>query len=75
VEESERRGYRYIVAPGGLPSGRWEDPATSYAELAADIHPENLNVFAVGPHASRSRSLNNRGRNRLREMNQIGMHA
>jgi hypothetical protein len=35
VEEFERRGYQYIVASGGLTSGRWEDPAASYAEMAA----------------------------------------
>jgi DUF218 domain len=35
VNEFERGGYRYIVASGGLTSGRWEDKPTSYAEMAA----------------------------------------
>jgi hypothetical protein len=35
VDEFERGGYRYIVASGGLTSGRWgEDEPTSYAEMA-----------------------------------------
>jgi DUF218 domain len=36
VDEFDRGGYRYIVASGGLTSGRWgEDEPTSYAEMAA----------------------------------------
>ena len=35
VDEFERGGYRYIVASGGLTSGRWEDKPSSYAEMAA----------------------------------------
>jgi len=35
VEEFDRGGYRYIVASGGLTSGRWEDKPGSYAEMAA----------------------------------------
>jgi DUF218 domain len=35
VHEFERGGYRYIVASGGLTSGRWEDEPSSYAEMAA----------------------------------------
>ena len=35
VNEFERGGYRYIVATGGLTSGRWEDQPASYAEMAA----------------------------------------
>jgi DUF218 domain len=35
VDEFERGGYRFIVASGGLTSGRWEDEASSYAEMAA----------------------------------------
>ena len=35
VDEFEHRGYRYIVASGGLTSGRWEDQPESYAEMAA----------------------------------------
>jgi uncharacterized SAM-binding protein YcdF (DUF218 family) len=35
VAEFEQRGYQYIVATGGLTSGRWEDQPTSYAEMAA----------------------------------------
>jgi uncharacterized SAM-binding protein YcdF (DUF218 family) len=31
-----RGGYRYIVATGGLTSGRWEDQPESYAEMAAN---------------------------------------
>jgi hypothetical protein len=35
VDEFDRGGYRYVVASGGLTSGRWEDQPTSYAEMAA----------------------------------------
>jgi hypothetical protein len=35
VEEFEKRGYKYIVATGGLTSGRWEEEPESYAEMAA----------------------------------------
>jgi uncharacterized SAM-binding protein YcdF (DUF218 family) len=35
VDEFEHGGYRYIVATGGLTSGRWEDEPTSYAVMAA----------------------------------------
>jgi len=35
VDEFERGGYRFIVASGGLTSGRWEDKPSSYAEMAA----------------------------------------
>jgi hypothetical protein len=35
VAEFEQRGYRYIVATGGLSSGFWEDEPTSYAKMAA----------------------------------------
>jgi len=35
VDEFEHRGYSYIVASGGLTSGRWEDQPESYAEMAA----------------------------------------
>jgi DUF218 domain len=35
VNEFEHGGYRYLVATGGLTSGRWEDEQTSYAEMAA----------------------------------------
>ncbi|MBV9275584.1 MAG: YdcF family protein [Verrucomicrobia bacterium] len=35
VDEFRRGGYRYLVAAGGLTSGRWEDQPTSYAEMAA----------------------------------------
>ncbi|MFZ0505004.1 MAG: hypothetical protein WAM44_14895 [Chthoniobacterales bacterium] len=34
VDEFERGGYRYLVACGGLTSGRWEDQPESYAEMA-----------------------------------------
>jgi hypothetical protein len=36
VDEFRRGGYLYIVATGGLTSGRWEDQPQSYAELAAN---------------------------------------
>ncbi len=35
VDEFEHGGYRYIVASGGLTSGRWEDKPESYAVMAA----------------------------------------
>jgi uncharacterized SAM-binding protein YcdF (DUF218 family) len=35
VDEFGRGGYRYVVAAGGLTSGRWEDQIASYAEMAA----------------------------------------
>jgi uncharacterized SAM-binding protein YcdF (DUF218 family) len=35
VDEFERGGYRYLIVTGGLTSGRWEDQAESYAEMAA----------------------------------------
>src|SRR5271166_5042940 len=35
VAEFGQRGYQYIVATGGLTSGRWEDEQASYAEMAA----------------------------------------
>jgi uncharacterized SAM-binding protein YcdF (DUF218 family) len=35
VAEFGQRGYQYIVASGGLTSGRWEDEPASYAEMAA----------------------------------------
>lgn len=35
VDEFNRGGYRFIVASGGLTSGRWEDQPASYAEMAA----------------------------------------
>ena len=35
VDEFEHHGYRYIVASGGLTSGRWGDEPASYAEMAA----------------------------------------
>ena len=35
VDEFERGGYRFIVASGGLTSGRWEDQLESYASMAA----------------------------------------
>jgi DUF218 domain len=35
VAEYEHGSYRYIVATGGLTSGRWEDEPTSYAAMAA----------------------------------------
>jgi uncharacterized SAM-binding protein YcdF (DUF218 family) len=35
VAEFGQGGYRYIVASGGLTSGRWEDEPASYAEMAA----------------------------------------
>jgi DUF218 domain len=35
VDEFERGGYRFIIASGGLTSGRWEDKPSSYAEMAA----------------------------------------
>ena len=35
VDEFERGGYRFIVASGGLTSGRWEDQPVSYASMAA----------------------------------------
>jgi hypothetical protein len=35
VNEFEHGGYRYLVATGGLTSGRWEDEQKSYAEMAA----------------------------------------
>src|SRR5258705_12834067 len=35
VDEFERGRYRYIVASGGLTSGRWEDLPASYAGMAA----------------------------------------
>jgi uncharacterized SAM-binding protein YcdF (DUF218 family) len=35
VDEFERGGYRYLIATGGLTSGRWEDQPESYAEMAA----------------------------------------
>ena len=31
VAEFEQSGYQYIVATGGLTSGRWEDERASYA--------------------------------------------
>jgi hypothetical protein len=34
VDEFWRGGYLYIVATGGLTSGRWEDQPQSYAEMA-----------------------------------------
>lgn len=36
VDDFWRDHYRYIVATGGLTSGRWEDRSESYAEMAAD---------------------------------------
>ena len=36
VAEFEGSGYHYIVASGGLTSGRWEDEPASYAKMAAD---------------------------------------
>jgi DUF218 domain len=35
ADEFERGGYRYLIATGGLTSGRWEDQPESYAEMAA----------------------------------------
>jgi uncharacterized SAM-binding protein YcdF (DUF218 family) len=35
VAEFEHHGYHYIVATGGLTSGRWEDKPESYAKMAA----------------------------------------
>jgi len=35
VAEFGQLGYQYIVATGGLTSGRWEDEPASYAEMAA----------------------------------------
>lgn len=35
VDEYKHGGYQYIVATGGLTSGRWEDEPTSYAVMAA----------------------------------------
>jgi uncharacterized SAM-binding protein YcdF (DUF218 family) len=35
VAEFEHGPYKYIVATGGLTSGRWEDAPTSYAKMAA----------------------------------------
>src|SRR6266404_8562636 len=34
AEEFEKGAYQYIVATGGLSSGRWEDEPASYAEMA-----------------------------------------
>jgi hypothetical protein len=36
VDEFRRGGYLYIVATGGLTSGRWEEQPQSYAEMAED---------------------------------------
>ena len=36
VAEFQGSGYHYIVASGGLTSGRWEDEPASYAKMAAD---------------------------------------
>jgi hypothetical protein len=36
VAEFQGGGYHYIVASGGLTSGRWEDELASYAKMAAD---------------------------------------
>jgi uncharacterized SAM-binding protein YcdF (DUF218 family) len=36
ADEFWRGGYLYIVAAGGLTSGRWEDQPQSYAEMAAN---------------------------------------
>ena len=94
VDEFKRGRYRYIVATGGLTSGRWEDEPASYAVMAANemirsgvprdkiivatsdnteshrtfesavavwrgfrdanMRLEAVNVFTLGPHASRS---------------------
>jgi DUF218 domain len=35
VDEFECGGYRFIIASGGLTSGRWEDEPASYATMAA----------------------------------------
>ena|ERR1700716_4698264 len=35
VAEFEHHGYHYIVATGGLTSGRWENKPESYAKMAA----------------------------------------
>ena len=36
ADEFWRGGYLYLVAAGGLTSGRWEDQPQSYAEMAAN---------------------------------------
>lgn len=62
VEEFERRGYQYIVASGGLTSGRWEDPAASYAEMAAGEMirsgvPKERIIVATAKHTESSRTF------------------
>jgi DUF218 domain len=62
VEEFERRDYRYIVATGGLTSGRWEDPAASYAEMvAAEMIrsgvPKERIIVAAAKHTESSRTF------------------
>ena len=54
VDEFERGGYRFIIASGGLTSGRWEDQSVSYASMAAQemmqlgIPKERISLSILG---------------------------
>jgi hypothetical protein len=62
VDEFGRGGYRFIVASGGLTSGRWEDKPSSYAEMAAvemvrlGVPKEKL-VVATSEHTESHRTF------------------
>jgi len=62
VDEFEQGGYRYLVATGGLTSGRWEDEPTSYAEMAAHKMmelgvPKDKVIIATGESTERHRTF------------------
>jgi hypothetical protein len=62
VAEFQGRGYHYIVASGGLTSGRWENELASYAKMAADEMirlgiPEEKIVVATAEYTERQRTF------------------
>jgi hypothetical protein len=62
VDEFEHGGYRYLVATGGLTSGRWEDEPTSYAKMAAqkmiDLGvPKDKVIIAAAESTERHRTF------------------
>jgi uncharacterized SAM-binding protein YcdF (DUF218 family) len=62
VREFEHGGYRYLVATGGLTSGRWEDEPTSYAEMAAREMislgvPKSKIIVAIAENTERHRTF------------------
>jgi uncharacterized SAM-binding protein YcdF (DUF218 family) len=62
VAEFKRSGYRYIVATGGLTTGRWEDEHASYAEMAGGEMirsgvPKERVIVATSKHTESHRTF------------------